>query len=136
MKKKKALKPVTKEKLEVLKRLIVASDDASDFCKRALIWLIDQTDGLTREVEMWVEDSIFRGEVLRGIHDMTSSLGRTKLHIHMHNGMFVAAWPGKYEGRRVNTKAAGCVLQIAPHLCDGVENSIELAREEIQAVEL
>lgn len=74
----------TTEKVELLKRHIVASTYASDLCKRTAIWLIDQTKNLTRSVKcIFHEPDIneIQGlEIINGIHGMNDANRSTKLY--------------------------------------------------------
>jgi hypothetical protein len=63
---------VSKEKLEFLEYLIWRSKNASEFTKKCLIWLIRQSEGLTKEVGVAFKDDKISREVSLGFHDMCS----------------------------------------------------------------
>jgi hypothetical protein len=68
---------VSKEKLEFLEYLIWRSKNASEFTKKCLIWLIRQSEGLTKEVGVAFKDDKISREVSLGFHDMCSCNGTT-----------------------------------------------------------
>lgn len=71
------------EKVAALKRYLAESSDASEYCKRLVIWLIETTDGLTSAVKCSVPIAAIgfnrTQEVRYGIHDMNSDNGTTRL---------------------------------------------------------
>jgi len=74
------VEPVLVEVVDRLKRHIAASPDASEFCKKAVIHLIDQSRGLTRPVKMLVQsDMERRRDLIVGVHDMCSGGGTTQI---------------------------------------------------------
>lgn len=75
------MEPVSAEVIDRIKRHIAASPDANEFCKRAVIHLIDQSRGLTRPVKMLVQsDMERRKDLMIGVHSMGSANGTTKLY--------------------------------------------------------
>lgn len=74
---------VSDKNVRHLKCYIVASYDASRICKRAILWLIDQTDNLSKPCQVVVDRercSKNVGEnIIFGVHDMNSPGGNTQL---------------------------------------------------------
>ena len=62
--------PVHHMKIATLKRRIAASPDASIFCKKSALYLIDQTNGLTESVEMSTTHQGLGLAMARGFHDI------------------------------------------------------------------
>lgn len=92
------------EQMEVLEHLIMLSQDASDFTKRISIWVLRQTDNLTKEVALSIPNKFYEQidtqEIQDGVHNMQSAgystnidqifrLTGTKMRFNHHCGMFV-----------------------------------------------
>lgn len=71
----------TDEQMVKIRRYIIKSPDASDFAKKAVLWLLRKSENLTKPVSL----SFARRhesctiEVCKGIHDMDSANGQTRL---------------------------------------------------------
>lgn len=74
---------ISKEKINALKRLVVASPDVkTDAAKRFILWMIDQTKDFSKQVKVRFghnNPKSLAEEVAIGIHDMISTLGSTNL---------------------------------------------------------
>ena len=66
-------------KIEALKKFIAASEDTSELCKKVVLWLIEQSDGLTKPVKTSTTDKRMGQDMAFGVHDMDSSLCSTHL---------------------------------------------------------
>lgn len=68
----------SESQIEALKAYIAVSGDASEICKKAVLWLIDQSGNLSKAVRTKMIDQIGE-EITRGIGDMNSCGGTTPL---------------------------------------------------------
>jgi hypothetical protein len=70
------------DQIKCLEYLIAVSKNATSFAKKVIIWLLHQTENLTKQVALSVPDE-FLGEPSRqiqnGEHDMCSSNGTTHI---------------------------------------------------------
>jgi hypothetical protein len=73
----KSRRHISAEQLKYLEYLIWKSRNADDFSKKCLIWLIRQSQGLTRQVR--IVDMSIAGKVCHGFHDMCSENGTTHI---------------------------------------------------------
>lgn len=77
------------EKIELLKRHIAASPDASGLCKKFTIWLIDQTDHLNLSVRCIFHQPDINPEqgrqIFEGIQMMNSNTLQTRLDLAGQN---------------------------------------------------
>lgn len=75
---------VTEKQFTALKYLICVSEDGNDLMKRILVFLIDQSEGLTKEVCLTLQDGRegYSGEEIHkaAINGMFSSNGNTHLN--------------------------------------------------------
>lgn len=89
---------VTGTQMEALKRFISVSKDISDFGKKAVIYLLNQSENLSLPVRMSMPGKIGR-EVQNGVHAMCSANCRTQIgfffdgmgtqmHLCHHGGLF------------------------------------------------
>ncbi len=105
--------------MQALELLIAYSPDATDFAKKVIIWVLRQTEGLTRRVAFSVRDEYcsadLAAEVQQGAHDMISRNGNTHLNnvfgdmgtevtLGHHCGCFES---GRLDTDPFNTKANG-----------------------------
>jgi len=80
MEQKKEITPITDQQMESLREFIRRAKDGSEFAKQALLWLLEQTDNLTKPVLLLFDNRCIEGRgVARGVHDMVSSEGITHL---------------------------------------------------------
>ena len=61
------------EKVRELKQFIAKHPDASPWCKKVVFWLIDQSNGFTRNVSVIIPGTTGL-KVAYGVHDMNSAL--------------------------------------------------------------
>lgn len=73
------LTALTERQIAALKYLIAKSPDASRFGKQLCFWLIDQSEGLTRSVDITINFQPWGQEASHAIHDMCSVNGKTQL---------------------------------------------------------
>jgi len=98
-------KPVRGRQMRYLELVIAESIDATDFGKQALIWMLRQTDGLSRNIAVslpfsWGKQTV-RG-VYKSVHDMCSDNGSTHLwrtFAAMGVGSGINSHCGLYEGQ-------------------------------------
>lgn len=69
---------VSQEQIEYLEWLIWHSKDANEFAKKTLIWLVRQSEGLTRAIKITDRDIVIK--VAEGFHDMMSDNGTTHIN--------------------------------------------------------
>jgi hypothetical protein len=73
--------PISRDVIERIKQHIAASPEASEYCKKAVCYLIDQSRRFTRPVKILFQDDLKRRrELIDGVHDMKSN-GKTELNI-------------------------------------------------------
>jgi hypothetical protein len=75
---------VSPDCLVSLEYLIAKSRDASPLAKKTAIWLLRQSEGLTKAVAVSFQDRDGARDVLNGFHDMVSCNSTTHLNQIMH----------------------------------------------------
>ena len=65
---------ISQRQLDYLEFLVWRSKDADEFTRKCLIWLIRQSQGLTRDVRLVLTET---NKVVAGFHDMCSEGGTT-----------------------------------------------------------
>ena len=81
----KSRKRVSPEGVEYLKRIVAIASEADEFTKQIVIWLIDQTEGLTQGVSLYFPKNreLVSSQATIGIHDMVSANSLTQINVIM-----------------------------------------------------
>jgi hypothetical protein len=116
-------KPTSPELIEEVKRFICQSSNATAFGKRAVLFLIDQTEGLTKDVTLaftprkglagqgiWDKNKLGQ-QAAHGVHDMNSSLGQTFLCEFLEKKGII----GRFEGGSTNISEIGHAYYVVFH---------------------
>ncbi len=112
---------MTARQLAALKNFIAVSKDATEFARKAIIWMIDQSDRLTVPVALSIDGShqALAEEVACGAHDMNSSHASTRIGLFldgMGSPMFLYSHEGCYVGSVFDVKAKGLTTWLSPEL--------------------
>jgi len=134
----KQIMPVSDSRVQFLRELIARSKDVYDFTKKALIFLVDQSENLSKPVHMCIVDEKIGEEIAEGVREMINDKGNTKLNFYLkkmgtpmmfsaHCGRYAdtpCAHPAREEGkpcpvcggpyRRLFTGIGGYTIWIAP----------------------
>ena len=135
------LRPVTSSQMDALERFIAASRDASEFAKKAVIWMLRQTAGLTRPVCLSFppERAKFGKQAAYGVHDMCSKLGSTHIDDFMRKmgtPMKLSAHGGSYVKGELDSESGGYTVWVSPRRYDHGAERLEVDIRAIRSVEL
>ena len=110
--------------LEALERFVGVSRDLSDFAKRALLWLLRESHGLTRAVSLSFPPHLgFLGQLAAsGVHDAVSANCTTHLNLFLH-GMgkrfVVCSHAGGYRNNgEFDSHSGGYTIWVSPIFYD------------------
>ena len=138
---------MTNKQMLALEQFIILSPDASEFAKRVIIWVLRQTQNLTRQVALsiWNEQygSDRAAEVQDSVHAMNSMNSKTRMDLFFdgmgtemmlehHCGCFEAS-----DGHPFNTKASGRTIWFSFVFYDDKANVLEApSLDELEAMSL
>jgi hypothetical protein len=73
---------LTKQQMRLLRNKICTSKDATPLAKQTVIWMLEQTQGMTKPVLLSIPGVKYKigSQVAFGVHDMNSENGETFLH--------------------------------------------------------
>ena len=130
---------VSYAQMEALKLFISVSGDISDFAKKAVIFLLSQTENLSLPVHLCIPGKLGR-EVQNGVHYMRSING--KMHIcyflrGMRTHMDIQHHCGLYDkSGRFNSNLKGSTIWVSVELYDDNSKEIAFNKKEIEKVYL
>ncbi len=120
------------DQMKAFEEFITRSPNATPIAKKTLLWMIRQSESLSRPVALSIPpldddppeptDSLpkdalpFSDQVAYSVHDMDSSGGKTHIDLFlraMGSPMKISSHCGRYEGTESNDKAGGHTIWIA-----------------------
>lgn len=138
MKGKKEIKALSDKQMEELESIVWANDRISIFAKKAIIWLLRQSENLTKEINLKFPKKPKRTfklgrEFAHGAHDIYVDLGEKK---RKHLGDIIKQMGGSMVLYGYHGPEAGLGASLAFDYYSKGEKELPLMLEEIQAVEL
>jgi len=100
-------KALTSDQVDKLERFISCSPDATEFAKKALIWMLRQSQGMTKTVCLTFtpDKSSLGRQVAHGVHDMRSANGSTFINRFLDElgaPMSFSSRSGYYTGKKTS----------------------------------
>ncbi len=136
---------MTDAQMRELERVIARAPEATTFAKKVLVWMLRQTNNLTRGVKLGLPDAIYGRQLVLnvqdGVHNMLSSGAQTPLGVFMRERLGTEAsffhHHGLYRKDNEHLPGKGSTIWISHVFYD--ERADMLARptsDEIEAVVL
>jgi len=125
--------------MELLKERIAKSPDASPFCKKVFIWLLEKTEG--KKAIMVSFPPCLNGyvdEALMGFHEMLSDGRKTRI-AEFISSLGSSMIPSHHTGHFSNgstdySEPGGCTLWLSDASYDGCAEQLVLNLEEIESI--
>ena len=119
---------ISVEQMKAFRKLILDSKDGNSFGKEVMLWLINNSDHLTRPVAVNIPTSIaheFAYNAATSVHDMLSSNGTTylnelirlmgsPLHFSHHCGQYATLGLIQNDKRSFSSKLEGYTIWLTP----------------------